>query len=343
MATATSPPTSPPMQPTPAADQRVLLVEELYRRYGMGTAGPGGWLRRLRFWRKKYAWLVVVGGARVAKRTLDIAASCAGLLCLMPIFLGVAALIKLTDRGPVLFWQARVGRWGREFPFPKFRSMVVNAEEIKRRMLDLLTHLRADLGRIAEERPDLDPAVREGLKRFAQEPPAKAAKLMEKLDPAVRAAILDLSKEVLTRMVEEMKDLDPKSRQILAAMKNDHTNSITFKMKNDPRVTWIGKIIRKGSIDELPQLWSVLKGDMSLVGPRPPVPSEVAEYTLADRRRLDAMPGLTCIWQVSGRGEIPFPQQVKLDVEYIESQSVWLDIKLLLQTVPAVLLGKGAY
>src|SRR5271166_5764761 len=210
-------------------------------------------------------------------------------------------------------------------------------------MLDLLTHLRAELGRMADERPDLDAAAREGLRRFAHEPPAKSAKLMEKLDPAVRATIENLGKEVLTRMVDEMPDLDPKSRQILAAMKNDHANSITFKMRNDPRVTWIGKIIRKLSIDELPQLWCVLKGDMSLVGPRPPVPSEVAEYTLRDRRRLDATPGLTCIWQVSGRGNIPFPKQVELDVQYIESQSVWLDVKLLLKTVPAVLLGKGAY
>jgi len=108
-------------------------------------------------------------------------------------------------------------------------------------------------------------------------------------------------------------------------------------------VTWIGRFIRKGSIDELPQLWCVLKGEMSLVGPRPPVPSEVAQYTLADRRRLDALPGLTCFWQVQGRGDIPFPQQVQLDVKYIESQSIWLDIKLLFKTVPAVLFGKGAY
>ena len=124
---------------------------------------------------------------------------------------------------------------------------------------------------------------------------------------------------------------------------NDHDESITFKMKRDPRVTWIGRIIRKLSLDELPQLWCVLKGEMSLVGPRPPVPSEVAQYTLADRRRLEAVPGLTCIWQVSGRGDIPFDQQVQLDVQYIESQSLWLDIKLLFRTVPAVLFGRGAY
>jgi lipopolysaccharide/colanic/teichoic acid biosynthesis glycosyltransferase len=134
---------------------------------------------------------------------------------------------------------------------------------------------------------------------------------------------------------EQLKD------QLLAH--NDHLDGVTFKMKKDPRVTWIGQIIRKLSIDELPQLWCVLKGEMSLVGPRPPVSREVAQYSLADRRRLDVIPGLTCTWQVSGRGDIPFPEQVALDVDYIESHSIWLDIVLLFKTVPAVLLGKGAY
>jgi lipopolysaccharide/colanic/teichoic acid biosynthesis glycosyltransferase len=124
---------------------------------------------------------------------------------------------------------------------------------------------------------------------------------------------------------------------------SDLDDSITFKMKRDPRITWIGRIIRKLSIDELPQLWCVLRGQMSLVGPRPPIPSEVAQYSLSDRRRLEAIPGLTCIWQVSGRSDIPFPEQVELDVQYIASQSFWFDIKLLLRTVPAVLLGRGAY
>jgi lipopolysaccharide/colanic/teichoic acid biosynthesis glycosyltransferase len=90
-------------------------------------------------------------------------------------------------------------------------------------------------------------------------------------------------------------------------------------------------------------LWCVLKGEMSLVGPRPPVPREVALYTLRDRRRLDAKPGLTCIWQVSGRGDIPFDQQVDLDLKYIESQNLWLDFLLLIKTVPAILTGRGAY
>jgi lipopolysaccharide/colanic/teichoic acid biosynthesis glycosyltransferase len=114
-------------------------------------------------------------------------------------------------------------------------------------------------------------------------------------------------------------------------------------MRHDPRITPLGRLMRKTSLDELPQLWNVLKGDMSLVGPRPHLPEEVAQYTLAQRRRLDVKPGITCIWQVSGRSEIPFSKQVDLDLEYIESQSLWLDFKILLQTIPAVLAGKGAY
>jgi lipopolysaccharide/colanic/teichoic acid biosynthesis glycosyltransferase len=155
----------------------------------------------------------------------------------------------------------RVGQWGREFRFPKFRSMVLDAEKRKQDLLGV----------------------------------------------------------------------------------NQHGEGITFKMKRDPRITRTGAILRKLSIDELPQLWCVLKGDMSLVGPRPPVPSEVARYTLADRRRLDIKPGLTCIWQVSGRSELAFDKQVNLDVQYIDSHSLWLDIALLLKTIPAILTGRGAY
>jgi exopolysaccharide biosynthesis polyprenyl glycosylphosphotransferase len=136
---------------------------------------------------------------------------------------------------------------------------------------------------------------------------------------------------------------DAEQRKAALLAQNEMAGGVIFKMKDDPRVTRVGRFIRKGSIDELPQLWNVLKGDMSLVGPRPPVPREVAEYTLADRRRLEVTPGITCIWQVSGRSDIPFPQQVELDVAYIESQSLWLDLVLLLRTVPAVLFSRGAY
>ena len=123
---------------------------------------------------------------------------------------------------------------------------------------------------------------------------------------------------------------------------NQMQGGVLFKMKDDPRITRVGKFIRKYSIDELPQFWNVFRGDMSLVGPRPPVPLEVALYTPEDRQRLLAQPGLTCFWQVGGRSDIDFAGQVRLDVAYIQSSSLWLDIKLLFKTVPAVLLGKGA-
>lgn len=196
-----------------------------------------------------------------AKRTLDITLAFATLVFFSPLLFVIAVAVKLTDLGPVLFWQDRVGIHGKTFRFPKFRSMVVNAEALK---VELLSQ-------------------------------------------------------------------------------NQHGDSVTFKMKYDPRITPVGRIIRRYSLDELPQLWCVLKGEMSLVGPRPAVPREVARYTLRDRVRLNALPGLTCIWQVSGRSEIPFEQQVKLDEQYFLQQSLAMDLRLLVQTIPAVLTGRGAY
>ena len=111
----------------------------------------------------------------------------------------------------------------------------------------------------------------------------------------------------------------------------------------DSRVTRVGAFLRRTRIDELPQLWNVLRGDMSLVGPRPPLCSEVARYTQADRERLDVTPGLTCIWQVSGRSDVPFPQQVEMDIAYIRQRSLATDVALLARTVPAVIKGRGAY
>ena len=127
------------------------------------------------------------------------------------------------------------------------------------------------------------------------------------------------------------------------AGQNESAAGVIFKMKKDPRVTKTGRIIRKFSIDELPQLINVLKGDMSLVGPRPPLPKEVAEYTLEQRKRLHVIPGITCLWQVSGRSDIPFTDQVRLDLQYIQSAGIINDIRLLLKTIPAVLSGRGAY
>lgn len=221
----------------------------------------GRWRHQLYLGWKRLAWRWLIGGTHLIKRTLDIVGSGCALLALSPVFGVIALLIKLEDRGPVLFRQVRVGRHGREFKMLKFRSMRVDAE----------------------------------------------ARLKELLE------------------------------------KNKHSGGVTFKIKDDPRVTRIGKFIRKYSLDELPQFWNVFRGDMSLVGPRPPVPREVALYSLADRRRLTVKPGITCIWQVSGRAEIDFPGQVQLDVRYIESRSLRQDLKILFKTIPAVLTGSGAY
>lgn len=227
------------------------------------AAGPRVWTldRTARFVRIKYARLLSATSRHTLKRGLDVCVAGAALVALLPLFAVIAALIKATDRGPVLFWQTRVGRWGRPFACPKFRSMVPDAEA-------LLPTLLAQ---------------------------------------------------------------------------NHHAAGVTFKLKRDPRLTWVGGFLRRLSLDELPQLWCVLVGHMTLVGPRPAVQREVAQYTLADRRRLEVTPGLTCIWQVSGRGDVPFPQQVRMDVEYIDTQSPWLDLKLMLKTVPVVVSGKGAY
>lgn len=217
---------------------------------------------RLRARRARLAWWWYATAPRMAKRTLDIVVVAPALLLLLPLFAAVALAIRLHDGGPVLFWQRRVGRDGVEFDFPKFRSMCVDAEAVRQRLL--------------------------------------------------------------------------------AA--NQHGQSgVTFKMKRDPRITPVGRLIRRTSIDELPQLWCVLRGSMSLVGPRPPLPSEVARYTLGERQRLAVTPGLTCIWQVNGRSEVPFPQQVQMDLDYIRQPSLWADIKLLLKTLPAVVRGHGAY
>ncbi len=196
---------------------------------------------------------------RAVKRLFDVVVASCGLLALSPLLLSVAAAVKLTSRGPVFFAQNRVGLHGRPFKMLKFRSMVINAEELK----------------------------------------AKLTAQNEQQGPV-------------------------------------------FKIKNDPRVTRVGRFIRKYSIDELPQLINVLRGDMSIVGPRPPVPPEVAQYEPWQLRRLSVRPGLTCIWQVSGRNQISFEEWMYLDMRYIDHWSFWSDLSLILRTVPVVLTGRGA-
>ena len=136
---------------------------------------------------------------------------------------------------------------------------------------------------------------------------------------------------------------DAEALKAKLADRNESKDGVIFKMKDDPRITKVGKFLRRSSLDELPQLWNVFIGDMSLVGPRPPVPKEVQEYTLEDRKRLDVIPGITCLWQINGRSEIPFHEQVRLDKEYIIAPGFWKDVKILLKTIPAIIGGKGAY
>lgn len=236
---------------------RKKLLDQLHSQY----ASPTSLKQKIRYLRKKYLWLFFVEGTKFLKRILDISLSLLLLILALPLIILISVIIKLCDGGPILFITKRVGKWGREFNFPKFRTMKIDSHHQKKELTGY----------------------------------------------------------------------------------NKHQDDIKFKMINDPRITPFGYILRKSSLDELPQLWCVIKGEMSLVGPRPPLPDEVAFYSLEQRKRLDAKPGLTCIWQVSGRSEIPFNKQVELDIAYIESQSFWLDIKLIIKTIPAVLFGKGAY
>jgi lipopolysaccharide/colanic/teichoic acid biosynthesis glycosyltransferase len=124
---------------------------------------------------------------------------------------------------------------------------------------------------------------------------------------------------------------------------NESTDGVTFKIKEDPRVLRCGRFLRRFSIDEVPQFFNVLLGDVSIVGPRPPLADEVKSYSLSDRKRLHVKPGLTCLWQIRGRADIPFDQQVGLDMQYIQSQSIFKDLVIVLKTIPAVLFGRGAY
>lgn len=236
---------------------RDAFIEELDRRLNHSNT----FRERVKFYWKRYSWVAVVGLSKSLKRILDFTLSLIALVLLSPLFLLIALIIMWDDPGPVFYRSTRIGKWGKAFSFPKFRTMYINAEEVKTK----------------------------------------------------------LKKEQL------------------------HINDPTFKMKKDPRVTPFGRLLRKTSLDELPQLWNVLRGEMSLVGPRPPIPEEVAKYSLKQRQRLDIVPGLTCFWQVSGRSDLPFDQQVQLDVEYIKSQNFWTDVKILLKTIPAVLSGRGAY
>jgi exopolysaccharide biosynthesis polyprenyl glycosylphosphotransferase len=200
------------------------------------------------------------GANYLIKRVLDVTIVLLALPVWGLIALIIALLIKLTSRGPVIYAQTRIGRGGHPFEFLKFRTMVVNADELKAQLMD----------------------------------------------------------------------------------QNEGSGPM-FKMKHDPRVTPVGRVLRKYSLDEIPNLWNVLRGEMSLVGPRPAIPEEVFQYEPWHRRRLEVTPGVTGLWQATGRSDTSFEEYVRLDIYYAEHWSVWLDLRILLATIPSVLTGRGAY
>jgi lipopolysaccharide/colanic/teichoic acid biosynthesis glycosyltransferase len=207
------------------------------------------------------------------KRAIDIAGSGALLLVLSPMLAVIAAIIKLTSKGPVVFEQERLGQFGARFKCLKFRTMSANN----------------------------DPRIhQEYVQQFI----------------AGNHAGLNNS---------------------------DRSNAPVYKLTKDPRVTSIGRLLRKSSLDELPQFWNVLRGEMSLVGPRPPVPYEFDIYDIWHRRRvLEVKPGVTGLWQVSGRNHTQFDEMVRLDLRYCQNWSIWLDLKILIATPRAVFNGGGA-
>lgn len=210
--------------------------------------------------------------ARALKRTIDVIGSVSCLLLFLPLFLGIAVLIKIGSTGPVFFRQIRLGQYGKAFTFLKFRSMYVNNDPTAHR--DYVSHLIA-------------------------------------------------------------------GRDVACS---DSQNKPVFKIVDDPRVTHIGRILRRTSLDELPQIINVLMGEMSLIGPRPPLPYEFEQYAIWHRRRIMEMkPGISGLWQVSGRSRTTFDEMVRLDLQYARTWSLWLDFKILLQTPAAVISGDGAY
>jgi lipopolysaccharide/colanic/teichoic acid biosynthesis glycosyltransferase len=142
----------------------------------------------------------------------------------------------------------------------------------------------------------------------------------------------------------KFRSMRPDADRLLAELKaKNEVSGALFKIKNDPRVTRIGRFLRRSSLDELPQVFNVLRGEMSLVGPRPPLPSEVATYGDWQLGRLRAVPGMTGLWQVSGRSDVPFHDMVRLDLHYIRNWSLWWDLEIILRTIPAVVGNRGAY
>ena len=264
--------------------------------------------------RRQY-WQFSIGVSSGLKRLLDIVVSLVALCVLFMPFVLLAVLIKMTSHGPAVYVQTRVGQGGGHFKFYKFRSMYHEAPDedaVRDSSKEIGVQKDLPLNTPANDEADLDRIPLESRSVAIAGGGHEAA--LAKIQEYRRLLSVDPEKEVRSKV-------DP----------------------NDPNITPMGRFIRKTSIDELPQFYNVLVGEMSLVGPRPPVPSEVERYSLEARKRLDVRPGLTCLWQIRGRSDFTFEQQVDLDKEYILSQSLVRDLVILVQTIPAIIIGRGAY
>jgi exopolysaccharide biosynthesis polyprenyl glycosylphosphotransferase len=259
----------------------------------------------------------IVGFNWALKRAFDLGLASVLLVVASPIFLFAAAAIKLTSRGPVFFRQTRVGLRGRPFVFLKFRSMRVGGDAT------IHQDYTSDWIYGRSGGPPRQPAPRSLGAAAAREPEpvAPAAPLPPTFAPQTVAFTSGLP--------------------TAAADPTPTVAAGVHKIVRDPRVTFVGGLLRRTSLDELPQLWNVLRGDMSLVGPRPAIPYEVERYTEWHKRRLETLPGITGLWQVSGRNALSFEEMVRLDIQYIETWSLELDMKILLKTLPALLFGRA--
>lgn len=247
----------------------------------------------------------------IVKRVLDIVITLALLVPLAPVMVMIGIAVKLDSPGPVIFKQTRVGS----------RRRV--DEEDERWETDMFT-----MYKFRSMHQDADPSVHEAfIKAFIDGDNARMAQVQrETLAAGSQSSPSGIHDGVEN---EDHEDLDDSELE-------------AFKLTRDPRVTRVGRFLRKTSLDELPQFWNVLKGEMSLVGPRPDLPYSVDNYESWHFQRLNAKPGMTGLWQVYGRSQVTWDESVRLDIDYVRDQSLALDLKILLRTPLAVLSGKGA-
>jgi exopolysaccharide biosynthesis polyprenyl glycosylphosphotransferase len=275
------------------------------------------------------------------KDLFDRCAAAVALILLAPLMLAFAVAIRLSDGGPALFKQVRVGRDGRTFTIYKFRTMEVGAKGIGAPVL-ASSQVKDSFDAEDEFLAGLYPQIAERLaERHAANYDAEAerARFQARLAKPVRHD--DVHSRDAPRAVRKVNP-GPGIEMPISLDELD-LGGVLFKLRKDPRVTPVGARLRRWSIDELPQLFNVLLGDMSLVGPRPATPDEVARYAEHVRRRLVVKPGLTGLWQVNGRSDLSWEESVRLDLRYVENWSFALDMHILWKTISVLIRGPGAY